>query len=74
MKSIQEDIETGNFRPVYLLYGEEAYLKRQYRQKLRNALAAEDDTMNVAIFQGKNINQARLSIWRRRFPFLQTAD
>lgn len=27
MKSLNEDIKTGNFKPVYLLYGEEAYLK-----------------------------------------------
>ncbi len=69
MKSIQEDIETGNFRPVYLLYGEEAYLKRQYRQKLRNALAAEDDTMNVAIFQGKNINPGQIIDLAETLPF-----
>ena len=25
MKSLNEDIKTGNFKPVYLLYGEEAY-------------------------------------------------
>ena len=30
MKSLNEDIKTGNFKPVYLLYGEEAYLKKQY--------------------------------------------
>ncbi|MCI8299188.1 MAG: DNA polymerase III subunit delta [Lachnospiraceae bacterium] len=69
MKSIQEDIETGNFRPVYLLYGEEAYLKRQYRQKLRNALAAEDDTMNVTVFQGKNINPGGIIDLAETLPF-----
>ena len=31
MMTINHDIETGSFRTVYLLYGEETYLKNQYR-------------------------------------------
>lgn len=31
MKSIDADIKKGNFSPVYLLYGEESYLKKQYK-------------------------------------------
>ena len=31
MKNIQADIKSGNFKQVYLLYGEEAYLKQQYK-------------------------------------------
>ncbi len=69
MKSIQEDIETGIFRPVYLLYGEETYLKRQYRQKLRRALAAEGDTMNVTLFQGKSINAGQIIDLAETLPF-----
>ena len=38
MKSINEDIKNNSFKQVYLLYGEEAYLKRMYKEKLRNAL------------------------------------
>ena len=34
MKNIQADIKSGNFKQVYLLYGEEAYLKQQYKQNL----------------------------------------
>ena len=37
MKSINEDIKNNSFKQVYLLYGEEAYLKRMYKEKLRNA-------------------------------------
>lgn len=44
MKSILEDIKTQNFKQAYLLYGEEAYLKHQYKNKLKNALLPEDDT------------------------------
>ena len=53
MKSIDEDIKKGSFQSVYLLYGEEAYLKKQYRQKLKLALSSEGDTMNTGIYEGK---------------------
>ena len=36
MKSILEDIKTQNFKQAYLLYGEEAYLKQQYKNRLKN--------------------------------------
>ena len=28
MKSLNEDLKTGQFKQIYLLYGEEAYLKK----------------------------------------------
>ena len=56
MKSLNEDLKTGQFNKVYLLYGEEAYLKKQYKEKLRNAMLSPDDTMNYAYYEGKGIN------------------
>ena len=55
MKNLQEDIKTGNFKKVYLLYGDEAYLKIQYRDKLLKALNPDDDTMNFSRYEGKGI-------------------
>ena len=55
MKSIDEDIKNGTFRTAYLLYGEEAYLKKTYRDKLKKALSTDGDTMNFAGFQGKDV-------------------
>ncbi|MGN8631103.1 DNA polymerase III subunit delta [Blautia sp. HCP3S3_G3] len=55
MKNIQEDIKTGNFKQVYLLFGEEAYLKQQYKQKLVDALNPDGDTMNFSRYEGKGI-------------------
>ena len=46
MKTIDDDIRSGNFKQIYLLYGTEAYLKKQYKDKLKNAMAAPDDNMN----------------------------
>ena len=38
MKSLNEDLKTGEFKKVYLLYGEEGYLKKQYKDKLIKAI------------------------------------
>lgn len=59
MKQINEDIKSGNFRQVYLLCGEEIYLRTQYRKRLIDALVG-DDTMNFTRFEGKNIDQREL--------------
>lgn len=45
MKSVVEDIKKGSFKPVYLFYGEEAYLKQQYKNRLKNAVLPEGDTI-----------------------------
>ena len=56
MKRIVEDIKSGRFSKVYLLYGEEAYLRRQYCENLRKALVSEGDTMNYSVYAGKDIH------------------
>lgn len=69
MKSIDEDIRTGSFQSVYLLYGEESYLKKQYGQKLRQALSKPDDTMNASFYEGKNINPGEIIDLAETLPF-----
>ena len=69
MKNIDEDVKTGQFQPVYLLYGEETYLKRQYKQKLLQAVADIDDTMNTAFYEGKNINPGEIIDLAETLPF-----
>ena len=59
MKSLNEDLKTGQFKQIYLLYGEESYLKRQYRERLVRAMIPEGDTMNYAVYEGKNIDIKR---------------
>ena len=46
MKSLNEDLKTGQFKQIYLLYGGENYLKRQYRDRFVKAMIPEGDTMN----------------------------
>ena len=42
MKSLNEDIKTGSFKQVYLLFGEEVYLKNQYKNRLHRAILSEE--------------------------------
>lgn len=69
MKSIDEDIKTGQFQNVYLLYGEEAYLKRQYKEKLLKAMVTQGDTMNFSAYEGKDIAQGELIDLAETLPF-----
>jgi DNA polymerase-3 subunit delta len=55
MKSLNEDLKTGNFKQVYLLYGEESYLKRQFKKRFIEGMIQGDDTMNYTYFEGKGI-------------------
>ncbi|MDO4489600.1 MAG: DNA polymerase III subunit delta [Lachnospiraceae bacterium] len=69
MKQISEDIKSGQFHRVYLLYGEERYLKEQYKHKLLSALGTEGDTMNFSRFEGKSISEAELIDLAETLPF-----
>jgi len=69
MKSIIEDIKNNQLCPVYLLYGKEAYLRKQYRDKLKVASISEEDTMNYHYYQGKNINFLEIIDLAQTLPF-----
>ncbi|SDM77777.1 DNA polymerase III subunit delta [Lachnospira pectinoschiza] len=55
MKEIAKDIKSGEFKKAYLIYGEETYLKKQYKEKLKQALVG-DDTMNYVYYEGESID------------------
>lgn len=69
MKTIDEDIKTGQFQQIYLLYGTENYLKKQYRDKLKSALVSDGDTMNFTAFEGKNSNPKEIIDLAETLPF-----
>ena len=54
MKTLNEDLKSGQFKQVYLLCGEEAYLKKQYKNRFVKAMIPEGDTMNYSYYEGKN--------------------
>ncbi len=49
MQQVREDIRQKTFRRVYLFYGDEAYLVRQYRGELIRAVCPEEGSMNLNI-------------------------
>ncbi len=72
MNPIDEHIKSGSYAPVYLLYGEERYLLKQYRDKLCGALtkgAALGDDMNFTVFEGKEINPKTVIDLAETLPF-----
>lgn len=69
MKRIAQDIKSGQIGRLYLLYGEEAYLRRQYRDKLRAALAPQEDAMNCSVYSGKDINTNEVVDLAGTMPF-----
>lgn len=69
MKSLNEDLKTGQFKQIYLLYGEESYLKKQYKDKLTKAMIPEGDTMNYEYYEGKGINVKEVIDLSETMPF-----
>lgn len=69
MKSLNEDLKTGNFSQIYLLYGEENYLKKQYKERFVKALLPEGDTMNYAHYEGKGIDVREVIDLAETMPF-----
>ena len=66
---LMEDIKKGQFKNVYLLMGEEVYLRNQYRKKLKDALLDPEDTMNRAVFEGKGIQVREVIDLAETMPF-----
>lgn len=69
MKSLNEDLKTGQFKQIYLLYGEETYLKRQYKERFMKAMVSEGDTMNCAYYEGKGTNPKEIIDLAETLPF-----
>lgn len=69
MKTIAAHIKEGKFSPVYLLYGQEDYLRLLYRDKLRETILPPEDTMNYSYFEGKDIDLGEVESIADTVPF-----
>ena len=69
MKSLKEDLESGKLKKVYLLYGEEVYLKNLYKKKLKDAVLPSGDTMNLSAYEGKGIQIREVIERAETLPF-----
>jgi len=70
MQRINNDIKQGTFKQIYLLYGEERYLKRQYTDRLKKALCNDGDDMNTHYYEGKDISVGEIIDLAETLPFL----
>lgn len=68
MERLKQDLKNNNFRNIYLLYGEEAYLRKYYMKSLRNAIIG-DDTMNFTYFEGKDTQVGAIRDLGDTMPF-----
>ncbi len=53
LNEINSDIKEKSFRHVYLLCGDEDYLRQQFTSRLKDAIAGADE-MNCSVFQGNS--------------------
>ena len=51
------------------MYGEESYLKKQYKDKLSKAMLPEGDTLNYAYFEGKGTDASQVIDFAETLPF-----
>ncbi|MCQ2081539.1 MAG: DNA polymerase III subunit delta [Lachnospiraceae bacterium] len=68
MERLDQDLKNKNFQHLYLLYGEEAYLRQNYKKALIKAIMG-DDTMNQSSYIGKDINVGALIDQAETMPF-----
>lgn len=70
MQEINRNIQEGNYKGMYLLCGEERYLKRQYADKLKQSLCNEGDNMNNHFYEGKDVPVGEIIDLAETLPFL----
>src|SRR5699024_3618830 len=68
MQTLNQDIRDRNFKRVYLLFGEEGFLKKSYKNRLKEAILGED-TMNYHYFEGKGLNISEIIGLAETMPF-----
>ena len=67
---VMMDIKSNEFHKIYLLCGEESFLRRTYRDRLLKALVAPGDTLNFSRMQGRDTDVAKLIDLAETLPFM----
>lgn len=70
MSQISDDIKNKSYKDIYLLYGDEAYLRESYRRALVNALTVPSDTLNYARFSGDAVTAQEVVSLAATLPFM----
>lgn len=67
---LNDDIKNHTFSHVYVLYGDEVYLRDQFKENLKKALMPENPSMNYSSFQGGKIDPQAVCQMAETMPFL----
>ena len=67
---ISSDIKNKTFAHLYVLYGDEVYLRDQFRDNLANALMPGNPSMNYTSYSGKKLSPAAICDMADTMPFL----
>ena len=67
---ISSDIKNQTWAPVYVLYGDEVYLKDQFKTNLKNALMPDNASMNYSVYAGSKIDPKAVCQTADTMPFL----
>ncbi len=68
-RQFNEALKGGDLKRVYLLYGEQAYLRLQNREKLVKTLMGDGDTMNLSRYSGSEVTARELIEMAQTLPF-----
>ena len=68
MKQLNSDIKNKDFKQVYLLTGDETFLLRSYKKRLKAAIVGDDD-MNYSYYEGKDIDISAVIDTAETMPF-----
>ena len=68
MKVLNNDLKTSTFKGIYVLSGDDEFLKNSYKKRLKTAMVG-DDQMNYAYFEGKGIDVDAIIDFANTLPF-----
>ena len=70
MFQLKKELDEGTIKRLYLLYGSEGYLIREYKERLLKLLVPEGDSLNFSAFSGNTPDIPSLLDLARTMPFL----
>lgn len=68
MKQLNQDIRNNDFKKVYLLTGDETFLLRSYKKRLKSAIIGDDD-INYSYYEGKDTDVNSIIDTAQTLPF-----
>ena len=69
MNRIKDDIKQRRFHNLYLLYGSEELLKKNYRENLKHFILENSDEMNFSKFENRGIDLSEVQSIADTLPF-----